>query len=145
MELAFGMDEEVGRWIAKRMPYFASTDDFGPYRAVGILKGSRMIAGVFYHNYNPTGGHIDIGMASEGPGWATRGILRGLLSIPFEQYNVRRVGAVTPHNGTVMKIDMLPRLGFTREGMLRHFYADGVHGAVFSMTHREYRKRWSHG
>lgn len=145
MQLAFGVDAEVGAWVAQRMPYFSAADDFGPFRAVGIVKDARLIAGVVYHNYHPTNGHIDMGIATEGPGWATRSVLRGLFAIPFVQYGVRRVGAVTPHNGPVMKIDMLRRLGFTREGTLRHFYADGVHGDIFSMTYKEYLKRWHRG
>jgi RimJ/RimL family protein N-acetyltransferase len=143
LRLALGMDQGVAEWMAPRLPCIAGPEDFGPYRAVGIVRDGEMVGGILYNNFHPTYQHIEMSIATTGPGWATRPILRALFAVPFEQYGVRRVGALTPHTGPVVAINMLPRLGFVREGTLRHWYAQGRHAAVFSMTVDEYRKRWN--
>lgn len=139
--LLFEADHAVGEWVASRIPHIRGSADFGPFRAIGVVNGGAILAGCIYHNWIEQYGHCEVSFAGHGR-WATRGIIRALLSVPFDQYGCRRISCITPHKGDVMAIDMLPRLGFTREGVLREFFAPKQHAVVFRLMRDEYRKRW---
>ena len=57
--------------------------DFGHCRTAGIFDGSRMVAGVVFHNWSPEYGVIEVSAAADDPRWARRDVLKQLLGYVF--------------------------------------------------------------
>lgn len=139
MELVFGHDAAVADWVASRIPHVQHAERFGPLAALGIARDGALIAGAVYHNYLPGYEVGELSFAASTPRWATRGNIRAVLSVPFEQYRWRRLTAVVRHdNEAVAKL--LAGVGFKREGAAREMFASKpkVHGVIFGMLAREY-------
>lgn len=139
-KLIFGFDDHVASWVAQRIPHVGRAEDLGPYTTVGVLSEEdppRIVAGAVFHNFIPKYGHAELTFAADSPIWATKGVIRAILSVPFEQWHVRRLSMATPSKHA-RAIRLIEGLGFKREGTLRHFFADGMHAAVFGMLSAEY-------
>lgn len=140
--LLFEADAYVGQWVVERIPHLPSVADLGPFRAIGVVNKGEMLAGVIYHNYFPAHASCEVTFAAASPRWASRGVIRALLSVPFEQYGCRRLGAITPHKGEAMECRILPRLGFVREGTARQFFSPTSHAAIFGLLRDEFQRKW---
>lgn len=141
--LLFGHDEKLARWCADHIPHVGA-DGFGPCRAVGVTSddGARLLGVCVFHNYHRSVGLVEISFAAVSPKWATRGIIRALLSVAFEQYGCRKVCLQIPHDNA-RAIRFNEGIGFRREATLRHHYGQGRHVLVLSMMLNEYRARWA--
>lgn len=141
MQLICGQDAAVAEWVRARIPHMAG-GDFGPCVAIGVAdEGGRLVAGAVYHGYTalPGGGDIQMSMAADSAGWARRGIIRGLLSYPFDQAGCHRVTTITPlRNARALKINK--GLGFEQEGRIRRGYGDD--DAIIMGLLREDAGRW---
>lgn len=140
MHLVFGHDEVLCAWVAQRiasMPRgFEKTA-----RAVGVMDDV-LIAAVIYHDYYPENGTCQISVASDSPRWAQRGIIRALLSVPFEQYGVQKLwSSMRQDNKRAIRFNH--GIGFKQEAVLRHHYGHGQHAVITSMLDKEYRKIYS--
>lgn len=134
MNLLFGRDSEVAAWVATQI---AHADDFGPCAALGVVDHDGIVAGCVYHNWIPSYGDCHISFAATSARWATRGMIRALLGVPFIQYGARRVTMVTPHDN-VRAQRVMRGIGFVREGCLRHFYARKRHAMVYGLLAAEF-------
>lgn len=133
-----GQNAEIGAWVAARIPAMADAAEFGAYEAVGVEDAEgRMLAGCVYHNYVRRYASCEISFAADTPRFATRGVIRGLLSVPFGQYVCRRVTLLVPHDAA-RTIRFVSGIGFVREGCIRDMYDTKRHGLVFGMTKRDY-------
>lgn len=92
MNLVF--DDGLAKWAAEHME--APENPFGPCRAIGVHDRKEIIAVCVYHRYVPEYESCEISFASISPRWAQRGIIRALLSVPFEQYGLWSVSTCTP-------------------------------------------------
>ena len=156
--LIYGHDEALAKWCAMRIPHVGELG-FGACKAVGVATaplgepGAKLLAVCVYHNWIPIYGVCEISFAASSPRWATRGVMRALLDIPFKQYKCRKVCLMIPmDNERALKFN--EGIGFRRDGILRHHIADGRHAVVMSMMRSEYgeflrretrdiRKRWA--
>jgi len=148
--LIFGFDEQLARWACERIPWASYSPNM---RAVGVADGdgpdARLLAVCIYHNYipiqqvggKPWYGLCEVGFASATPRWATRSTIRSLMSIPFLQYDCRKVVAIVPSTNEPA-IRLLEGIGAKQEGPLRHHFAKGVHACVFGMMRWEFEERW---
>ena len=138
MRMVTGPKEAIGAWVAARIPHIESAADFGAYEAVGVQDADgRMVAGCIYHNYLRRYANCEISFAADTPRFATRGVIRGLLSVPFGQYACRRVTLLVPI-GATRTIRFVSGIGFVREGCIRDMYDTKKHGLVYGMTVRDY-------
>ena len=135
MKLLFGQDAAVAAWVAARIPH-ASTG-FGQCFAIGVVDDTGIRAGVVFHAWTP--GNCEISMAADTPRWAQRGLIRAMLHYPFEQQACRRVTVVIPHDGA-RAIRFCAGLGFVREGVVRHLYAEKRHGVVMGLLRKDYHR-----
>lgn len=108
---------------------------FGPCTAIGVINGrNEPLAGVVYHDYQPEFSTMQVSMAAISPRWAMRGIIRELLSYPFDQVQVNKLWAALPHTNE-RAIRFIRGLGFTQEAVLgRHF---GKTHAVICRLYKE--------
>lgn len=139
MQLLFGQDAAVAQWVAERIGHVRIPEAFGPFAAIGVARDGAMVAGIVYHNYLPSYEVGEVSFAATSPRWATRGVIRALLHVPFEQYKWRRLSAVIRHDNEAAA-RLLHGLGFKREGAVREFFGSKpkVHGVVFGMLAKEY-------
>ena len=155
--LIIGFNDQIGPWVHKRIPWLP------PYRpgaaqddgvAEGAEPAGKMLAAWFYHDHQHLrdepiemfkgrkwGGTCYFGLVVASPKWATRRNIRALFSIPFEQYNCRKVLAVIPSTHA-KSIRVADGLGMVREGSSRHQYATGIHALTFGIMRAEFEKTW---
>lgn len=140
MMLVTNSDVEVGAWVAARIPAIGDVSAFGAFVAVGVADSAGvMVAGCVYHNYLKRYANCEISFAADTPKFATRGVIRGLLSVPFDQYKCRRVTLMVPHRAA-RTIRFVTGIGFVREGCIRAMYGEKQHGLIYGMTIRDYEK-----
>lgn len=141
-DLLYGEDEFVKNWVGDRV----GTRDLGPCKAIGVLKGQYLVAGVVYHNYieSPSGKPLmcEITMAAEDKRWANRRTLKGLFAYPFIQLGVERLQVSTPVESRNVRI-INEKLGFIYEGTGRKAHFLGGDVDVLSMLKHECR--WING
>ncbi len=103
-----------------------------PFEVLTAVGADAKVKGaVLYGNYR----NVSIEMTCAGePGWLTRGNLRVFFGYPFDQLKCRRVTAIV-HSANAASQSMCERLGFKREGLCEHGFADGdavIYGMIKS-------------
>lgn len=147
MIIAYRNDVPVAQWVAARIPHVGQAENFGQYKALGVIHQDQMIAGCVYHNYLPQYDHCEISFAADTPKFATRKVILELLKVPFEQYECRTVTLTVPHTAERVK-RFVSGIGFKRRGCMPEFFSEGVHAEMYSMTRRDYdnmKRRYRHG
>lgn len=82
------------------------------------MKGHEVIAGIIYHNFIPEFKNIEMSMVATSPRWATKNVIKQLLSYPFNQLNCQRITTcIASRNQRAIKLNQ--GLGFKHEGTLR--------------------------
>lgn len=149
MQMIFGHDAALAEWVKSRIPYMRN--GFGPCRAIGVAEGvaenNRFYAAVVYHNYvQQVGGWhtCEVSIAAISPRWAQKGIIRALLSVPFEQYGVNKLYSLML-NDNLRAIRFNRGIGFKQEAVLRHHFGKGKHAIVTSMLQKEYHRLYGDG
>lgn len=132
-------DSGVREWVSVQL--FGCKDGFNETdTAIGVLRESKLIAGVVYNNYVKNVS-IEMSIASIDKRWALRHNIRAFFKYPFTQLDLRRVTALcSKKEGDTM--DFLKRLGFTQEGIHRQAHYDGSDAVSFGMLKPECR--WLH-
>lgn len=150
--LIFGHDEKFAEWAASQIPHVGPIG-FGPCRAVGVATGQSpkdlLLAVCVFHDYHVAHRCCQISFVARSPFWATRGIIKALLSIPFEQYNCFKVWTAIPLENK--RAERFNRgIGFKPEGTLAHHCGVGKHVTIFRMLKPDYQrmcarfdKKWS--
>ena len=139
-----GNDELFARWAAERVPYIGEYG-FGACKTIAIATGTApedsVLAVVVLHEFLPHTRTCMVSVAAASPLWATRGNIRAILRVPFEQYKVRKLWSVIAStNARSLKLNR--GLGFKVEGTLRHHFAPRVHAIVAGMMDYEWASRW---
>lgn len=111
-------DDRVMDWIAARIFTIPQGYRWEQARAIGLVEGGKILAGMVVHNYVPSSRNCHISFAGDNPRWATRSSIRAFLRYPFEQLNCRRVTTGTPsRNERALRFNA--GLGFVHEGVMR--------------------------
>jgi RimJ/RimL family protein N-acetyltransferase len=141
--LIIGHGQALAKWAARRIPHVGDAG-FGPCDAVGIATGfsrdDKLLAVVVYHDlvYDT----CQLSCAAASPRWASPSTIRALLSVPFEQWGCRKVWTATP-SSNVRALRFNEGIGFRREAVLRHHFAQKQHAVICSMMRSEYERRWA--
>lgn len=118
---------------------------FGQCQALGVATGlgvnDTLEAVCVYHEYQPQHRTCMVSMAAFTPRWAQRGIIRALLSVPFRQYDVIKLWAITGSSNKRCQ-KFLIGIGFKQEAVLAHHLGKGEHAIVFRMFENEFKKRY---
>lgn len=139
--LIFAQGEEGNRnmaaWVAERIPHMHG-GDFGPCVAGGVVKDGRLVAGVVFHEYQPTYSTVQVSIAAEEARWASRAVLRAMFDYPFNQLGVDLLWAAMPADLPNVHA-FNKRLGFKKEATLRRRYGGKRHAIIASMTRGEWQ------
>lgn len=145
MKILCGHDEKIAVWVAERIPH-VGPEGFGPAVAVGVVNEdeTHLLAGVVFHDYQPSCGTVQLSCVAATPKWATRNVIRAILHIPFVQYGLFKVWTATPQdNKRALKFNR--GIGFRQEATLRHQFGPKRHAIICSMTRPEYLKEFDDG
>jgi hypothetical protein len=104
IELIFGKDREIERWVAQRI---GLPGGFGPCTAIGVVKNGEPCAGVIYSHYSsytdpadfnakPIPIRLEMSVAAIRRDWLNRETLRGIFAYPFIQIGVGAFKAPSP-------------------------------------------------
>jgi len=144
LQVIYGHDEPLARWACDRIPW---AEYMPGMKAVGVADGDELLAVVtFYSYYAPRQingvewyNTVEVGIAARTPRWASRRVIKEILSIPFKQFKVRKVRLVVPSTNK-RALRFAEGIGFTPEGTLRHEYAKGVHACVLGLLRNEFER-----
>ena len=80
--------------------------DFGNCRTMAVIdKTGRMVAGLIFHNWEPTAGAIEVSAAATSPRWATRAVLKYAFAYCFEHSGCQMVVArISEKNTTARRL-----------------------------------------
>jgi RimJ/RimL family protein N-acetyltransferase len=124
----YGADVPVARWVERRVAGYTL---HGGERALGVLRGEKLVAGVIYDRFN--GIHIEATIAAEaGSAWARRAVLRHLFGYPFHQLGCLAISVVVPSTNRA-SLNLATKLGFTPEAIVRFAAHDGSSLVVLKM------------
>lgn len=148
VNLVYGHDEEVARWVAQHIPDVGNKG-FGPCMAIGVAT-DRLIAGMVYHDMQEMMRDgspfrtIQLSMAAETPIWARRDVIKALLHYPFEQLGVWLVWTATAiDNARALKVN--EHIGFVREAVLADRFGPKKHAVICRMKRADYVRLWCGG
>lgn len=98
------------QWAVSKLPF---PIDLGLCEPLAVTDGNKLLAVAVYHNYRvkPKGAAIEVSFATDGPGWATRSVLRGLFWYPFQSLSCSLMTAVTGKKNHKAR-KLLKQLGF---------------------------------
>lgn len=135
------MTAGLAEWAAQRMPHVSG---FGPCWAISVVRREALAAVVVFHDYQPAGGTAQVSVAADSPLWASREVIRAILGAAFYGrlgQPVRKVwSAMASGNARAIRFNL--GIGFTREAVLRHHFAHGVHAVITSMMQREFARKY---
>ncbi len=75
---------------------------FGPCRAIAVVEGDNLAAGIVYHNYDEDAGVVELSAAAWIDGWLTRYVLRSMYAYAFESVGCQAVVQRVPDADTAM-------------------------------------------
>lgn len=111
-------DDRIMDWVAARIAGVPMHYRWTEARAIGLVEGGRILAGLVVHNYVAAAGNCELSFAADGAKWATRPSIRALLAYPFEQLALNRVTTmIAARNIRALRLN--EKLGFVREGLMR--------------------------
>jgi hypothetical protein len=114
----YGADDVVSQMVAARIPHVGA-DGFGPCRALGVVRGDRLLGGVVFHNFK--GATIEMSGAFDRADWIRPATLRRLFAYPFVDAGALNLLTVTPRkNRRARKLDEF--LGFRVVGVIADAY-----------------------
>lgn len=138
MRLVF--DDSLWKWAAEHIGN-CPADPFGDSRSIGVHDGKEIIAVCVYHNYADAWNRCEISFASKSPRWAKRGIIRALLSVPFEQFGCETVYTFTPHTNT-RALRFNEGIGLINPVDVEDYYGPGINAVIRRMKRGEFFKRY---
>lgn len=108
--MVYGHDAALAKWAGDRI----GVTDFGPCRAIGVIRRGEIAAVAVFSQYRPP--NIEISFVVEDPRWATPQAVRAIMRYPFAQLGCKRMTAITEATNQRARA-FLARLGFQLEGI----------------------------
>jgi hypothetical protein len=139
-DLIYGADQDISDWVS--IGLFGRPGKFDKFVAVGVKFQDKLIAGIVYNNMMTDNDNIpysiDMSIYSIDKRWCSKHNLKALFSIPFTQYQLRRVSTLCSANeGEIIMFN--ERLGFIQEGKHPAYWPDGGTAISFGMLKSQCR------
>lgn len=109
-------------------------DFIGPHYWLAVIGDDGSLVAVWaYHNFGPTGCEMSGAVFSRR--LVPREVMRALFAYPFHQLGFRRITCTVRPSNTV-SLNIVRRMGFRVEGLLRNWYPDD-HGILLGLLKEE--------
>ena len=112
-------DDRIMTWVAEHIDGIPSDYVWEYGRAIGLVSGGEIIAGMVVHDYVAHYRHCQVTFAAEHPRWATKDSIKAMLRYPLEQLGCERITTICAETNE-RAIRFCEGIGFVREGVLRH-------------------------
>lgn len=112
--------------------------DFGPCRAIAVVRGDQLAAGLVYHNYDDEAGVIEISGAAWIKGWLTKPVLHAMYAFAFDDCGCQAVVQRVSDDDTAQH-RMLTAYGFNRYRIPRLRGRDKAEN-IFVLAEENWRK-----
>jgi RimJ/RimL family protein N-acetyltransferase len=139
-ELLWGHAEAVANWVWQRCDKIHRQLPENTYQAVGVVDGNGVQAGFIFHDWLPEFGTIDMTLAAETPRWASRRIIRQILSYPFVTLDCQRITVVTSEQNK-LALRLAEGVGFKREATIERAYGPNENAVLL----RLFKEDWLSG
>ena len=142
-EILYDADAEVAAWVFSQLPYASHCIAELPkdwYRAYGIVRGGKLIAGVVWHDLQKNLGDVQISIVGSGP-WITKDIANIIITTPFERFGVAHCTARHAASNETATVG-IQRLGWIYEGRQRLAWDGKEDALLFGLT-QERAKTWA--
>ena len=136
----------VTKWLAARQGMtVADMVHTYDYEILACVRHRELIGAVLFLHHQ--GRNIEAHWAGE-TGWLSRRHVKEIFAYPFQTLGVHRVTTIVPAQNKLAR-DVVERLGFTREGVLREATDTGEDLELYGMLRHECRgvpaRRVKHG
>jgi RimJ/RimL family protein N-acetyltransferase len=115
------------QWASRRLQC-----NFGPAYTIANFKDGKISCVVVFHNQRQSGCEVSI-VSDHG---LSKGFIKVVFGYAFQLANLRRLSALVEIENQE-SIDLVERLGFIREGVLRHAADNGNNLYVYGMLKEE--------
>lgn len=129
----FDLNGAVVRWVCLGLN--EKMNWVGQNITLGIKIGNVLVAGVIVNNIRP---FCDAWLTiySVNPRWCTRRVLKMIFNVVFDFLKCRRASVLVDAENKKSQ-NLVSRLGFVKEGVLRAFEDNGHDAVVYSMLKNE--------
>ena len=135
LETLYNADAEVAAWVFARLPYAPRRIADFPrdwFRAVGVLRGGRLVGGAVWHDRQANGGDVQISVAGHGP-WLDKRIVRAIIMRPFVDFGVAHCTARTAASNAAT-LHILEKTGWEYEGRQKLAWNGREDAILYGMT-----------
>jgi hypothetical protein len=138
--VVFGLNDQVTRWIADRIPDFVISPDTV---SLAVYKGGRTVAGVAFYGFNGAHAYAAIAADDVGAPWADRATLRTLFGHAFQGMGCQALTVTVPSSNPA-SVNLAVKLGFEPEALVK-FAAHDASTLIVLKMYREQCKWIEHG
>ncbi|MBP5215817.1 MAG: GNAT family N-acetyltransferase [Alphaproteobacteria bacterium] len=124
---------DISRWVCRGLN--ENSEWLGENITFGFAYNNRMVGGLIFHDYTP---HRDVWWTiySCDKHWCNRITLRRMFAVAFEYLDCRRINLLVSESNSHC-LDFVQRLGFKKEGLLRHYRENGENCHILGMLREE--------
>lgn len=115
------------QWASRRLQC-----NFGPAYTIANFQDGKISCVVVFHNLRQTGCEVSI-VSDRG---LSKGFIKVVFGYAFQLANLSRLSALV-ETGNQESIEMVEKLGFKREGTLRHAADNGSNLYIYGMLKEE--------
>lgn len=131
------LDGSIISWVCKGLG--DNVLEYGQNVTLGIYLENRLIAGVIFNDIRPNR-DVWLSIYSENKRWCNRRTLRLIFNFVFGTINAERASLLVSKDNE-SSINLVEKLGFAREGLLRHYRDNGKDCYVYGMLKSECKWR----
>lgn len=91
IELIYGLDEGVAKWVAAQMPGFEHGFAGTFNGAIGVYENGRVIGGTVFHNHYPDAGVVEMTSAAISPRWLAPKMIRAIFGYVVDDLKCQMV------------------------------------------------------
>ena len=114
----------------------------GNHYTIGFVVSGKIIGGLIYHDIR-AGQDLWWTIYTSDKRWCNRRILTAVFSLAFDYFKAKRINLLV-NTDNIACINLVEKLGFVREGKLRHFRDDGADCYFYGMLTTENKWKGKH-
>lgn len=125
----------MGAFVSQRI--WGHPDGFRTFSSMAVARGTTIIGGVIFHDYQPERGTVEMSVAGDHGRWITRGVVNDAMHFIFDMLGCQMVfGQAASNNPDALSMD---RRIFTSEVVIPRLMGRYIDGHVFSLAEEEWR------
>ena len=133
VQILLDVSDDITHWVCRGLN--SNEDWIGKHITYGFALGDKMLGGLIFNDIRR---NHDVWWTiySDDKRWCNRHVLRKMFAAAFEDMGCRRINVLV-ETDNLNSINLVKRLGFTQEGLLRKYSENGQDCYVFGMLKQE--------